>query len=255
MRLAAWLLALATVVYAQTDLPAGAPKDMDLFLLIGQSNMAGRGAAEAQDREAMPHVFSLNKEMKWVPAMDPLHFDKPDIAGVGLGRSFAKVLLAQKPGASIGLIPAAFGGTSLDEWKPDGKLYTDAVKRAREAMKSGRLRGILWHQGEADSEKEEWARSYRERFAAMVARLRSDLGAEDVPLVIGQLGEFFVRPFSPVVNEQLAMAPLTVPRCLFVGSGGLKDKGDKTHFDTPSVREFGRRYAQAFLLLDPTWAK
>src|SRR5205823_9265870 len=108
---------------------------------------------------------------------DPVHFDKPDIAGVGIGRSFAKALLQAAPSVSIGLIPAAFGGTSLDEWKPEGKLYADAVRRAREAMKSGRLRGILWHQGESDTDKEEGARSYRERFAVMIQQLRADLGA------------------------------------------------------------------------------
>jgi hypothetical protein len=251
MTFATCLLAVAPVVWGQTD----TPKDLDLFLLIGQSNMAGRGVVEAQDREVLPRVFALDKDMKWVAAVDPLHFDKPEIAGVGIGRSFAKVLLAHKPGAAIGLIPAAFGGTSLEQWKPEGNLYTDAVKRAREAMKAGRLRGILWHQGEADSDKEETASSYRVRFAAMIARLRSDLGAEDVPLVVGQLGEFFVRAFSPVVNEQLAMTPLKVSKCVFVGSGGLKDKGDLTHFDTASVREFGRRYGMAFLLLDPGWGK
>ena len=29
------------------------------------------------------------------------------------------------------------------------------------------------------------------------------------------------------------------------GVAGLVDKGDKTHFDTPSARELGRRYAEA----------
>ena len=247
---------LAAAAAAAVVLAQNAPrKDMQLFLLIGQSNMAGRGVIEPEDKQPIPGVFALNKEMAWTPAIDPLHFDKPDIAGVGIGRSFAKTLLAADPGAAIGLIPAAFGGTSLDEWKPDGKLYTDAVRRAREAMKSGSLRGILWHQGENDSAKEETARSYRERFAAMIARLRSDLGAGDVPVVVGELGEFHAGGFDTIVDEQLALAPLKVPRCAFVSSSGLTDKGDKTHFDTRSLREFGRRYALAFMSLDATWGR
>ena len=161
------------------------PQDLQLFLLIGQSNMAGRGVVEAQDKEILPRVFMLNKEMAWVPAVDPLHFDKPAIAGVGLGRTFAKTLLVANRSAAIGLIPAAFGGTSLDEWKPGDKLYVDAVKRAQEAMKSGKLRGILWHQGEADAAKEELMTTYRTRFANLVAHLREDLHAPDVPVVVG----------------------------------------------------------------------
>src|ERR1700722_12544886 len=111
-------MVLCSSLYAQ---------EKQLFLLIGQSNMAGRGVVEEQDKEIIPGVFMLNKEMAWVPAIDPLHFDKPAVAGVGLGRTFAKTLQWASPGAPIGLIPAAFGGTSLDEWKPGDKLYADAV--------------------------------------------------------------------------------------------------------------------------------
>ena len=243
------LLALgcAAVAAAQTEVP----KDLELFLLIGQSNMAGRGAVGAEDRAPLPRVFALNQKMEWVPAVDPLHFDKPDVAGVGIGRSFARVLTKEWPEANIGLIPAAFGGSALNEWSSDGKHYPNAIRRAREAMKSGRLRGILWHQGEADSGKEELARSYRERFAALVTRLRADLNAPDVPVVVGQLGPFYAGAFAGTVNEQLALVPLLVPRSAFVSSAGLVHKGDNVHFDTPSLHEFGRRYGYVFLSLVP----
>jgi hypothetical protein len=231
-----------------------APKDLQLFLLIGQSNMAGRGVVEAQDQEILPRIFMLNKEMAWVPAVDPLHFDKPAVAGVGLGRTFAKTLIWANGSASIGLIPAAFGGTSLDEWKPGDKLYADALRRAQEAMKSGKLRGILWHQGEADSGTMEHVNSYRERFANLVAQLREDLHAPDLPVVVGELGEFQKGKFLKQMNDQLALIPLLVPHSAFVSSAGLVDKGDSTHFDAPSAREFGRRYGLAFLALDATWA-
>src|SRR5215218_6673519 len=86
------------------------PRNLDLFLLIGQSNMAGRGAIGAEDRTVLPQVWVQAKDLSWKPAVDPLHYDKPEIAAAGLGRSFARSLLAARPGASIGLIPAAFGG-------------------------------------------------------------------------------------------------------------------------------------------------
>lgn len=244
-------LVFAVAAVAQQD----SPKDLDLFLLIGQSNMAGRGVVEAQDKQPIARVWMLTEKMEWAPATDPLHFDKPAIAGVGIGRSFARTLLAQRPSASIGLIPAAFGGSALNEWTPDGKHYPNAVARAKQAMKSGKLRGILWHQGEADS-KAELAGTYRERFAKFVAMLRQDLGVGDVPVVVGQLGEFF-QPDSEgtrKVNEQLALVPFALPKAAFASSAGLKHKGDNVHFDSPSLREFGRRYALAYLSLDAGWA-
>ena len=252
------LLLTASIGYAFAQ--TAAPKDLQLFLLIGQSNMAGRGPMEAQDKEVIPGIFSLNKQMEWVPAIDPLHSDKPEIAAVGLGRTFAKVLLSANPSVSIGLIPCAFGGTSLEQWKRGGPLYEDAVKRTRFAMKSGKLRGILWHQGEADSGSAKLANSYRERWAVFITLLRQDLEAADTPVMVGQLGEFFGKKpdaatsFSGVVNEQIALIPLHVPNSGFVLSVGLTDKGDQVHFDTPSFREFGRRYAHAFLSLDASWA-
>jgi Carbohydrate esterase, sialic acid-specific acetylesterase len=233
----------------------GAGQDLQLFLLIGQSNMAGRGKIEPRDVEPIPGVFMLNKEKQFVPAIDPVHFDKPTIAGVGIARSFAQVLLKANPALKIGLIPSAVGGTSLDQWKPDGELYRNALERARHALKSGRLRGILWHQGEADSGKEALAKSYRERFAAMIRQLRQDLEAPDLPVVVGELGEFHQSAFNDFLNRELALLPFSVPHSAFVSSAGLTDKGDHTHFDAPSVREFGRRYGLAFLSLDPAWAQ
>ena len=54
-----------------------------LFLLVGQSNMAGRGAVTEEDRNPDPRVLMLTRDRAWIPAADPLHFDKPKIAGVG----------------------------------------------------------------------------------------------------------------------------------------------------------------------------
>ena len=231
-------------------------QDMDLFLLIGQSNMAGRGAVEAEDKVPHPRVFTLTKEETWAPAVEPIHFDRPDRLGTGLGRTFGIVLANMAPGKKIGLIPAAMGGSALDEWKPGGKLYTDAVRRAKAAMKSGKLRGILWHQGEADSSKLELIRSYQARWLAVMESLRAELG--DVPIVVGELGQFLYTrekdyQMARLINEQLAMLAVNGKRVAFVSSQGLGHKGDVLHFDSAGLREFGRRYAHAFLMLEPEW--
>ena len=241
--------------FSLAGLLAQPPADLQLFLLTGQSNMAGRGVVEAQDKVPIARVYMLTKELEWKPAVDPLHFDKPAVAGVGVGRAFARELAKSNPTASIGLIPAAFGGTSLEEWTPGGKLYSDAVARTRAAMKSGKLRGILWHQGEADAGKEENAKSYLDRWTQVIGSLREDLNAANVPVMVGQLGEFYSGAFARTVDEQLAIIPLKVPLAAFVSSAGLKPKSDNVHFDAPSLREFGRRYAHAFLMLDPSWSK
>jgi carbohydrate esterase-like sialic acid-specific acetylesterase len=237
--------------------PAQLPErsKLHLFLLAGQSNMAGRGDVEAADREPIAHVLALGADGRWVAATDPLHWDKP-IAGVGPARSFAVRYLASHPGVSVGLIPAACGGSPIASWVPgqyyegtQSHPYDDAIARARTALKDGTLQGILWHQGESDRTPE-LAPRYEAALTALIARFRADLGAPRVPVLIGQLGEFvggepWGEPARLVDRAQRAVAT-HVPFTAFVPAHGLASKADHLHFDAPALREFGRRYAVAF---------
>ncbi len=222
--------------------PLFAQSGRDVFLLTGQSNMAGRGVVEPQDKLPLPGVSVFTKEKTWAPALDPLHFDKPAIIGVGLGRSFASTVQKQDGLKEIGLIPAAFGGSSLQEWSPGSAHFTNAVERTQAA--GGRLRGILWHQGEADASAG-LDSTYAERWLVVMKALRKEVG--DVPIVVGELGQF--KPNYQAVSEQLASLVVRLPRVAFVSSTGLKAKEDGIHFDSASLREFGRRYAHAWLML------
>ena len=230
------------------------PRDLSLVLLIGQSNMAGRGIIEPQDKVPIPGVFKLDAESQWVAAIDPLHFDKPKVAGVGLGREFARSLVKARPGVQIGLIPAAVGGTSLDQWKPGGELYNQALARLRVAQKSGKLVAILWHQGESDSSKIERASSYAIKWVAMMKQLRVDAGAPNVPIVAGEIGEYLHRTYANIVNQQIDSLPRLLDHVATAPVNGLVAKSDGLHFDSASQREFGRRYAAAFFTLAPKWS-
>jgi hypothetical protein len=205
--------------------------------------MAGRGKVTPSDQQIHPRIFMLDKACAWVPAQDPVHFDKPKVAGVGLCSEFARCAAAKAPDAKIGLVPCAFGGTSMDQWKPGSALYTNAVARLRAALKSGQLAGILWHQGEADS-AESKAATYPARFAAMISQLRQDLGAKDVPVLVGELGHF--RPASAPFNTMLPKVAEDVPRCAVVSAKDLGHGGDSLHFSSDALRAFGKRYFEAY---------
>ena len=244
-------LSLTQGASAAESVKLPAKEKLHLYLLIGQSNMAGRGVVEEQDKQAHPRVLKFTKENAWAPATDPLHFDKP-IAGVGLGSSFGRAMAEADPDVTIGLIPCAVGGTPLSRWSKGGDLYQQALERAKLALKDGTLKGILWHQGENDAGAEATARNYAERLTKMVHDLRADLGAGEVSFVAGKLGEFLKREDKdgkpshwPLVNEQIAALPKSVSNAAAVESTGLKPKSDGVHFDSPSLREFGQRYAEA----------
>ena len=241
----------------QAGFPPVPKEKFHLYLLIGQSNMAGRGVIEEQDRQPHPRVFALDKNNKWAPAVDPIHFDKP-VAGVGPGLTFGRVMADRKPGVYIGLIPCAAGGSSIIHWKrgvwfeqTKSHPYDDAIERTKIAMKQGVLKGILWHQGEGDS-SEELAPVYEQNLTGFIAAIRQDLGAPDVPFVAGQLGELFMEehPFARVVNDALTRLPQNVSNTTCVDVKGFSVKEDNVHFNSASAREFGRRYAEAMLRLE-----
>lgn len=238
--------------------PTKAPESMQLFLLIGQSNMAGRGTVEEIDRTPVPRVWMLNRDGQWVPAVEPMHFDKPKVIGVGPGRAFGVAIAEALPREEIGLIPAAVGGSPIRSWAPGAtdsathtKPYDDAIARAKIAMQSGRLAGVLWLQGEADGNAKSSA-DYERRMRAVIDDVRRDLGAPMVPFLIGQMGRFVEKPWNPfrarVDSAHRAVAAST-PHAAFVLTEGLRHRGDTIHYDTESMREIGRRYARVYLTL------
>ena len=221
-----------------------AEANFHLYLLVGQSNMAGRGKIELQDKESVPRVLMLNKANEWVSAVDPIHFDKT-IAGVSLGRTFGIEMAKVNKEVKIGLIPCAVGGTPIRRWQQNGDLYKAALKRAKLAQKDGVIKGILWHQGENDSGKEATAKIYEAQLHAMITAWRKDLGADNIPIVVGEMGRFFKSAkFKHVVDAALKALPGKIKHAAWVSAEGLDHKGDVVHFNAAGYREFGKRYAE-----------
>ena len=230
-------------------------RDFHLYLLAGQSNMAGRGKVQEQDMQIHPRVYVLNQGNEWELAKDPLHFDKPGIVGVGPGLAFGKAVAGYKKRVRIGLIPCAAGGSPISSWTKGGyhdqtksHPYDDAVRRAGAAMQNGVLKGIIWHQGESDS-KPEIAQMYQVKLEELISDFRRDLGDEKLPFVVARLGDFYVtrNPHAESINRILENIPGVVENTACVNVSGLTHKGDVLHFDTRSSRELGRRYAELMI--------
>lgn len=220
--------------------------NIHLYLLVGQSNMAGRGKPDEQSRIIHTKILMLDSMNNWVPATDPVHFDKPKVAGVGPAISFANEMLSGEKNVTIGLIPCAWGGSPIKVWNPgtpyfNAHPYDDAVKRTKIAMQKGVLKGIIWHQGEADNDSLR-SKKYLNELVLLVQRFRKDLSDDRLPFVAGEIGYFNKRNFINVIINQL---PHQLPYTSVATADGLTDKGDHLHFDTPSARELGKRYARA----------
>ncbi len=218
-----------------------------LYLLIGQSNMAGRGIVEAQDTIGNPRILRLNQQGEWEVAKDPVHFDKP-VVGVGPGLTFAREMLADDENVMIGLIPCAVGGSDIDSWKvgalweqTNSYPYDDAIARTKLALKDGILKGILWHQGESDCSPEKTA-IYKNKLMELVATLRSEFHDLSVPFIAGEMAEFNVG--GTELNQVLHDAKKDISNYDVVSGKGFTSLPDGIHLDAPSARELGKRYAE-----------
>jgi len=244
---------------AMNILDRGDPSLLNIksFLIIGQSNMAGRGSLDGTEPLSHPKCFMLRMG-RWQFLSEPVNVDRGVTensrprSGACLATSFA-IAYADTFSANTGIIPCADGGTRIDQWAPGGLLFDHAVMQAKLAMRTSRLTGILWHQGESDCTSPNNLKAYPEKFRAMIAAFRGELG--NLPVVVGELGHvecgFGVSkyPFFTAMNGVINSLPDSVACCAAAKADGLASRGDGLHFDTPALREFGKRYFKAYRML------
>jgi hypothetical protein len=220
------------------------------FLMIGQSNMAGRGFIHE-----VPPIYNERIQMlrngRWQMMTEPVNYDRP-VSGISLVGSFAEAWSRENQDDKIGLIPCAEGGSTLDEWAVDQPLFRHAITEAKFAMENSELIGILWHQGESDSMNGNYKVYYNKLFS-IVEALRVELNAPDIPFIIGGLGDFLGKEgfgkYSAeynFINQELQKFAFEQDNCYFVTAEGLTSNPDGIHIDAISQRKFGLRYFEAF---------
>lgn len=223
------------------------------ILIIGQSNMGGRG----YPTEVEPIVSDKIKVLRngrWQNMYTPVNPDRA-FSGVNLAESFAKRYSDEK-GVTVGIIPCADGGTSMDQWQVGGLLFDHAVYQCRLASRTSNIVAVLWHQGESDCSVERYT-TYEGKLCTMISELKRQAGLGDIPVLLGGLGDFLaVCKYGENlvnygrVNEALLRAAGRISRCGFVSAVGLTANPDNLHFNAKSLREFGDRYYEVFLTLE-----
>ena len=237
---------------------------LDLFLLVGQSNMKGRGRINMKPKEQNYILFFHARKLAWYVGRDPLHaqgtpdlIDGDDNAGTGPGMSFAQALVSKNRSLNIGLIPAALGGAPIDLYGKGKDLYNRSLALTRLAIESSGLKpnikAILWLQGESDATTERHE-TYEKKLLDMIARYRSDLKAPELPFIACTIGSFITSSqfdHAKEVNEILLNLPEKSKQTACIDVRDLKGHiGDKLHYDSESQVEIGRRFASEYMKLD-----
>ena len=218
------------------------------FLLIGQSNAAGRGFFdEAEPLDTCNDKLKVLKNGRWVTMFRPVNPDR-FFSGTCFAESFAKAYSKAHPDVEVGIIACADGGTTLEQWQVGGVLFDNAVNCAKLAMRTSKLAGVLWHQGEGDCNAEKYP-LYYERFNKIMNAFRSELGIENLPFLLGGLGDYLKDcPLSDdlknyvFVNKELERVAADDENCAFVSAVGLGANPDNLHFNAKALDEFGLRY-------------
>jgi len=222
------------------------------FLLIGQSNAAGRGSIkDAEPLDTCCGKLLVARNGLWLKMFRPVNPDR-GFSGTCFAESFAKTYYESHPDVQVGIIPCADGGTNIAQWQPGEVLFDNAVNCARLAMRSSRLVGVLWHQGESDC-REELYPFYEERLQNVIRGLREALALPNLPVMVGGLGSFLkyregddgLNNF-PYINAALQRIAATDDYCAFVSADGLTANMDNLHFNHTSLMDFGYRYFEAF---------
>ena len=267
---------------------------------IRQLNVSHNNRDLYSSRSDFSRDANIAVEPRFIEAQDPLHeplrINRDEKSGtkVGSGMSFAKAALGDTT-QEIYLVPAAWGSSGFCD-ALDGQLAWNAEESNNTALggsglleraiarlnltlegTGGVFRGILWHQGEADSTNRTCADSYAQNIALMVERIRTDVTEDPrgesargpeapVPFIVGTMsmgedsrGDFSnwsdskeqvdgvhrqiseLVPFADWVNND-DLVPLAYP----CGSGSC------VHFGSLAIREMGQRYFEA---LERVWER
>jgi len=259
--------------------------EADLWVLAGQSNMQGAGVI-TRSYEPNPKVMVYDLGGEWIPAVPPTHrllnskaaifkqlLFKSDVTlteqnwpqrvadfrvkpwgGVGPDLAFAESI-AGATGRNIGLIPCAFGGTSMAQWSPADRdkggasLYGNMLDRIREV--GGQIKGILWYQGESDGGNPETAAAFEPTFLNIVDSIRRDTGKPDLPFIYVQISRYALENNNLAANWEIVREKQRLAaakrRNLWVVPAIDLPLDDLIHIGTPGQERLGRRMAEVAL--------
>ncbi|EPR69932.1 sialate O-acetylesterase [Cyclobacterium qasimii] len=230
-----FLLPIASFLQAQEM------HNLDIYLAIGQSNMAGRAEILPDLMTPIEDVYLFTGQ-EWVPATNPLNLYSSVRKVVSMQRlgpvyGFARKMQRDIPDRKIGLVVNAKGGSVIAEWMPGTLFFNEIISRARIAAESGEIKGIIWHQGEGDVKE---ADQYLGKIGHLITAIRDSLNLPDLPFVVGQLSED--KEIRKPLNAYLVDLPKEMSNTGVALAYGTTTF-DSTHFDSPSQILIGERYA------------
>lgn len=266
------VLLLAALAFAPIKLMAQPDPNFHIYICIGQSNMEGNPRPEAQDLENIsPRFLTMqsvdcgdNKMGEWRTAVPPLARCH---TGLTPADYFGRTMVQNLPeDVKVGVVMVAVAGCSIDMFDKDkcasytasaadwmknianeygGNPYNRLIELCKKAQQDGVIKGILLHQGESNTNDENWPANVKKVYDDIL----SDLGLEagSIPLLAGEVVSADQKGVCAGHNNVIQKLPETLPQAIVIPAYGCPAGRDRLHFNVKGVRELGRRYAGAML--------
>jgi hypothetical protein len=235
---------------------------VDLFLFIGQSNMAGRGTvaeAPALIDGAGYEFKAVTDPTKLYPITEPFgagqngtYINDGTMKTGSMVTAFANAYFKQT-GVPIVGVSASQGGTRISFWSSDGTVATEYKNRFNSALNwlqnngyTVRHKYAVWCQGETDGDIGTTKENYKVLLNDLCYyRMNQDLGIEKTFIVrIGNYnGTNASLSYVPIIEAQTEYCK-TSEYAVLVGAkfAGMKDRGlmkDEYHYTQTGYNEQG----------------
>lgn len=269
-------------------------KEVQIVLLGGQSNMAGHGSFKELDKaslirleKAKQHVLlSASNPKKDAVPLGPYNGGKNKKYDFKMHfgpELFSGIVMSEKyPNQEFLFIKKAVGGTSLygawnTNWTKEKaaiaergdarkkmKLYSEHINNIKINLQqleekgiAYKIVGMLWMQGESDTNSELKATHYEANLKELISSYRKEFGIKDLPFVFGQIN-VLPRKFKegPAIvrkaMEHVANADKNVSLIKTVANKPWNDfpkHSDNTHYNTEGQKRLGTAFGEALYKL------
>ncbi|MBI5541745.1 MAG: T9SS type A sorting domain-containing protein [Bacteroidia bacterium] len=256
-------LLLPDLLMAQTNI--------DLFILAGQSNAQGlKGLAQYY-----PSNPSLDSQIKlywtnwWANPVTSGNWVSMQTQPGGVNDSLIfgpEVTFSRRlklNGYNPAIYKCAIPGTNIgSNWGQPGSqdFYDDMVSDLQAAIASLQsqkkivtIRGLIWIQGEFDSDNQTYAMQYETKLINIINDFRNHFGS-NLPILLG-VDEQYSGPFiNSIIQAQMSIAN-TLPNVIFTSMYGLqKAPNDGTHLSPEGLEEHGERLYNYYMsMLTNKW--
>jgi len=247
-----------------------------IFLCFGQSNMEGFPGIEEQDKGPVDERFQMlaavdfpkqeRTKGSWYPAVPPLC--RPS-SGLCPADYFGRTLVAGlSRNIKVGIVNVSVAGCKIELFEKDtfqtyaatapkwmtgtiaaysSNPYQHLVDMGKLAQKDGVIKGILLHQGESNTNDQEWPAKVKRIYENLLADL--NLKAGEAPLLVGELLDADQHGACAGMNRIIDELPKTIPTAHVISSAGCTSRPDHLHFTPDGYRELGKRYGAKMLSL------